>query len=165
MAAWQARLGIIADGRALALSEWVERQFAEVKGLADNASVQLYLSELTAADGDLAQVPDQAAQASYLRNLFIVTAQRSRFAAPRAGRPADASRRRPGTADIVLLDQKRRPLAGTPDMPAIEGRLGGWLATVPPGERALLDIYPGEDGTPAMAFLAPVFGIEGGSGP
>src|SRR5476651_1131940 len=52
LAAWQSRLGLIADGRALAVSDWLARQFAEIGGLAENASVQLYMTELAAEGGD-----------------------------------------------------------------------------------------------------------------
>jgi PAS domain S-box-containing protein len=163
MASWQARLGLVADGRAVAITDWVEHQLGEMKGIAENESVQLYMSELSAAGGDMTQVTDEPAQASYLRNLLIVTAQRSGFAAPQSGPSVNANVRRLGIAGIVLLDRNRRPLVATPDMPPLDGRLADWVASVPRGERALLDVFPGADGAPAMAFLAPVFSIEGGS--
>src|SRR5205085_6508925 len=68
LVAWQSRLGLIADGRAVALADWVERQFAEMSGLAENASVQLYMTELAAESGDRSRVADEPAQAGYLRN-------------------------------------------------------------------------------------------------
>jgi hypothetical protein len=49
IAGWQSRLGLVADDRAAALTDWVERQMTEVKAVAENESVQLYMSELTAA--------------------------------------------------------------------------------------------------------------------
>lgn len=163
MAAWQSRLGLIADGRAAAVTSWVEHQFDEMKGIAENESVQLYMSELSAAGGDLAQVTDEPAQATYLRNLLIVTAQRGGFTAPSPGPAVNANVRRLGLAGIALLGGDKRPLVGTPGMPPIEGRLADWLAAVPRGQRALLDMFAGADGAPAMAFVAPVFSIEGGA--
>jgi PAS domain S-box-containing protein len=163
LVAWQSRVALIADGRARAVTDWVERQLAEMTGLAENGSVQLYLSELAAADGDLAQVTDEAAQEAYLRNLLIVTAQRGGF--KEAGAPApvvNANIRRLGSAGIAILDPKRRLVVASPEMPPLDGRLADWLVGAPAGERTLLDVFAGADGQPAMAFLAPVFAIEGG---
>ncbi|MEE8515168.1 MAG: hypothetical protein V3T02_00880, partial [Alphaproteobacteria bacterium] len=41
---WQARLGIVADSRFGAVNGWLERQFGELTGLAENASLQIYLT-------------------------------------------------------------------------------------------------------------------------
>ena len=96
---WQVRLGIVADSRAAAVREWVEQNFSHMRELSENASLQLYLSEL--ADGgeetgldDIgdkdkdstaeaeAEAEEEAASASYLRNLLIATAERTGFKAP-----------------------------------------------------------------------------------
>ena len=45
MQQWQVRLGIVAASRAQAVREWKDRQFAALSGLADNLSLQLYLTE------------------------------------------------------------------------------------------------------------------------
>jgi PAS domain S-box-containing protein len=163
LAAWQNRLGLIADGRAAAVADWVARQFDELNGLAENASVQLYMTELAVNEGDRTQMTDEPAQASYLRNVLVVTAQRGGFRDPAPAPTVNANVRRLGIAGIALLDAKQRPLVATPEMPPVEGRLASWLAGVRAGERALLDIFPGADGAPAMAFIVPIFSIEGGS--
>ncbi len=162
LAAWQARLGLIADGRAVAISDWVERQFAEMTGLAENASVQLYLTELSASGGDRTQITDEPVQVGYLRNLLIVTAQRGGFRDPAPAPAVEANVRRLGIAGIALLDAQKRPLVATPEMPPLDGRLADFLAGMPAGGRALLDIFAGADGAPAMAFVVPIFSIEGG---
>ncbi len=162
--AWQIRLGILAEGRVAAIRDWLDRQSAELAGLAENTSVQLYLSELAAAGGDAAQVTDAAAQESYLRNLLIVTAERSGFGAP-ARAPAVAANIQPlAVAGLAVLDADRRPRVATPAMPPLDGRLASWIQSAAPGKPALLDIFPGADGAPAMGFLAPVFAVEGGAG-
>jgi len=48
--AWQIRLGIIADSRTAAVNEWVELNFGHMRELAQNASLQLYLSDIAAAE-------------------------------------------------------------------------------------------------------------------
>ena len=158
---WQVRLGIVADGRAAAIADWVERQFGEMSGLADNTSLQIYMTELALAAGDTGQVTDEPAQISFLRNLLTVTAQRGGFAVPSA--PAVAANvRRAGLAGIALLDANRKPLVATAETPALEGRLQSFVQGTRAAERALLDLYPGGDGAPAMGFLVPIFGVQGG---
>src|SRR5262249_41926290 len=61
--AWQERLAIVADTRAAAVNDWVDRQISTVAALADNASLQLYMSELDASGGDPSKVNEGAAQA------------------------------------------------------------------------------------------------------
>ena len=57
---WQIRLGIVAESRAAAISEWVETQYETLNDLAENASLQLYLTELMLVQGDRALVTDVA---------------------------------------------------------------------------------------------------------
>ena len=74
--AWQVRLGIVADSRFAAVDDWLDRQFEELAGLADNASLQLYMTQLatSATNPDDADVAD--AQGEYLQNLVAATATR-----------------------------------------------------------------------------------------
>ena len=65
--AWQVRMGIVADSRLGAVGEWLERQRAQVRDLADNASLQLYMTELSLAAGDPALVTEEPVQRTYLR--------------------------------------------------------------------------------------------------
>ncbi len=55
--AWQVRLGIIADSRTAAVNEWVEMNFGYMRELAQNASLQLYMSDVAAS----AEAPVQQA--------------------------------------------------------------------------------------------------------
>ena len=72
--AWQTRMGIVADSRFAAVNDWIEAQFGEMRGLAENVSLQLYLTELAMFAGDASQVMDEPAQRTYLRNLLVSTA-------------------------------------------------------------------------------------------
>ena len=44
--AWQIRLGIVGDSRSAAVDEWIEKNFAAVRELAENQSLKLYMTEL-----------------------------------------------------------------------------------------------------------------------
>ena len=80
--AWQIRLGIVADSRAAAINEWIDQNFATLRELTENASLQLYMTELQLAEGDPDAVTDEPAQASYLRNLLVASAERAGFKPP-----------------------------------------------------------------------------------
>ena len=82
LAAWQVRLGIVADSRTAAVNEWAEQQFGVMRELAENASLQLYMTELALAEGKTADVTDEAAQAGYYG-----TSLSQRRSAPASCRP------------------------------------------------------------------------------
>jgi PAS domain S-box-containing protein len=160
---WQARLGILADSRATAVTDWLERQIGVVDGLAQNASLQIYVTELALASGDRAGVTDEAAQAEYLRNLLVVTADRTGFAGAPLGPRVGANVARVGTAGLAIVDAQARVLVATPDMAAIDPRIRDFIAGGP-SKPAVLDIYAGPGGQPTMAFYAPVTGLQADPG-
>jgi len=158
--AWQARLGVVADSRADAVSAWVDGQYAALADIADNLSVQLYMTELAATPTGQ-RTSEALAQAGYLENLLRAVAARAGFTGPVAGPDVDANVRRAGVAGIALLDSAGRVIAATPGMPPLEGRLAAFLADQPAGRRALLDLSLDELGQPAMGFALPVFAVQG----
>ena len=44
MRQWQSRMSIVIDSRYTDINRWIDRQLADLRGIADNASVQLYLT-------------------------------------------------------------------------------------------------------------------------
>jgi len=161
MRAWQIRLGIVADSRAAAVNEWADRNFAALRELTENASLQLYMTELTMGDRDKARVTDEAAEAGYLRNLLTATANRTGFTPPQAGWEVRANVERVGVAGIGLFDAKGRPIVATPGMPPLAGRIRDAVAKALGGEPALIDIYTGASNLPTMGFVLPVFAVQG----
>lgn len=160
---WQTRLGIIAETRATAVADWVGAQFGELRGLAQNTSLQLYMTELTRAGdaGGEGRVTVALAQSGYLRNLLTVTASRSNFATPPKGPDVNANVNRIGLAGIAIVAGDGRIVVATEGMPAIEGRLKEFIANAPAGETAMQDMYVGAGGSPTMAFSVPVFTVQG----
>lgn len=161
---WQARLGVLADSRAAAVGDWLERQAGVANGLAQNASLQIYVTELALASGDRAGVTDEAAQAEYLHNLLVVTAERTGFASPQQAPRVGANVARVGTAGLAIVDVQGRVLVATADMPAIDARLRDFIAGASPDTPAILDVYAGPNGQPTMAFYAPVIGLQADPG-
>jgi PAS domain S-box-containing protein len=158
---WQVRLGIVADSRFAAVDDWLDRQFDELAGLADNASLQLYMTQLAtnSANPDDADVAD--AQAEYLQNLIAATATRSGFVDSGAPSTVAANLARTGTGGMALIDAKGQTVAATQGMPPLAGRLRDFVSGLKPGERGLLDLYLDSTGRPAMAFAVPVFAVQG----
>ena len=160
---WQVRLGIVADSRATAVDEWLEQQFDVLRDIAQNTSVQLYMTEIGLAGGNRAQVTDQEAQAGYLRNLLTATAEREGFSVAAAPQ-VNANVSRAGTAGIGLWDARSQLVAASPGMPPLDTRYRDFLAQRKPGSRALLDLYVGPSGQPLLGFAVPVFAVQGDAG-
>lgn len=161
---WQSRLAVVADSRMAAVNEWLARQQTAVTALAENASLQLYMTELSLGSGDAAQVTDEAAQAAYLRNLLVVTAEREGFSATPAGPQVEANVRRLGVAGLALVDAEGRILVATPGMPPLSGRLAELARSPADAERAVDGPYLGAAGQPTMAFFAPVLALQADPG-
>ena len=162
--AWQVRMGIVADSRFAAVNEWVDRQFTHMRELSDNASLQLYLTELAMFEGDTSLVTDEPAQRSYLRNLLVATAERTGFKAPILGADVNANVKRVGVAGIAIVDNDARVLVATPTMPPINEDLAA-VILASRGKRALLDLHIGAGGQPTMGFMAPIFAIQSDGAP
>lgn len=58
------------------------------------------------------------------------------------------------------MDKNGGAIAGSPGMPAIEGRLGAFVQGAKKGQRAVSDIFAAESGEPVIAFLVPVYGVQ-----
>ncbi len=157
--AWQIRLGIVADSRADAVNRWIGDQMATVTGLAENASLQLYFADIQ-SQGDEGPAGRESAQAGYLRNLLVVTADRTGFKGPVLGPDVPANVSRVGVAGLALTDAEGKVLAATPGMPPLTGRLAEVLAARKPGDVALFDLHVGVGGDPTIGFAAPVFAVQ-----
>jgi len=202
---WQVRLGIVADSRAAGVRDWLDGNFLPIRELAQNASLQLYMSELSFANADAnnqqpaepalnaselsnlfgddilsdelsaeSDVPSEeeansllpqvdnsgAAEAGYLRNLLIATAERSGFKPPDTVGEIAANVEIVGVAGIGLVDAEMRPLVSTPGMPPMNKRIRAAVELALDGEASLIDIYLGAAGDPTIGFVLPVYGIQ-----
>lgn len=158
---WQQRLGVVADSRLADVERWIDRQRDRLEALAENGSLQLYLSVLTESGGDAAE----SAEATYLRNLMNVTAQRNGFEPRIATSAVRANVERIGTAGLALLGRDGAIIVASPSMPLVEGTLAVFVAGAAKDKPAISDIFAGPAGAPAIAFLAPVFDVQGDRAP
>jgi PAS domain S-box-containing protein len=158
--AWQSRLSVVADSRADAVTRWVAAQYDTLSDIADNLSVQLYVTELATQPAG-ARTPDALAQMGYLENLLRAVASHGGYVGPEIGPAVEANVRRVGVAGIALLDRDGAVVAATPTMPPMDGRLGQFLAASPAAARAMLDLYVDDAGRVAVAFAVPVYAVQG----
>lgn len=161
---WQIRLGIVADSRAAAVADWLAAQRDTVNGLAENASVQLFLTEHAAGRGKKQSRKAKAAiaaQAEYLGNLLAVTAARGGYDAPALGPDVPANVERVPLSGLAVLDADGEPLVATPEMPDLGARMARLIADTPRGEPGIIDLHAGPGDRPSMGFLAPVFALQG----
>ncbi|MDA1091220.1 MAG: hypothetical protein O3A85_13020 [Proteobacteria bacterium] len=172
--AWQVRLGIVADSRTQAVNEWIAQNFAYMRELSENASLQLYVSELAAGGEEpelganpkdkknnaKSEAEEEAASASYLRNLLVATAERTGFKAPPPVGEVTANVERVGVAGIGLVDKAGKSLVSTPDMPPLTAKIRTAVAKALDGEPAVIDMYLDASGQATMGFVLPIFGIQ-----
>jgi len=156
---WSARLGLIADSRRAAIDGWLEAQNAEVRHLAENTALQIYMTELAETPAP-ERASESLAQTGYLRNLLNAIADRAGFTARPAGPAVDANVRRAGVAGLVLTDMKLSVIAASDEAPPLTGRIGEFAHALKPGTPGLLDIHLGAGGAPAMGFAAPIFAVQ-----
>lgn len=160
---WQVRMGIVADSRTADLSDWVDQNFGVMRELAENASLQLYLSMLVASGPEAQAGGEDAAEAGYLRNLLAATATRSGFVPPTRPAEVTANVERAGEAGIALTDAKGQMIVGTPGMPPLTPQVRTAIAKALSGEASFVDVYLGATNLPTVGFVLPVLAVQAGS--
>jgi len=157
---WQNRLGIVADSRAASVNEWVDRNFSTMRELAENASLQLYMTELAQSKGDRSGVTDEPAQATYLRNLLVATAERTGFTPTVEAVEIAANVEKVGVAGLGLTDAVGRAIVTTPQMPPITGKVRTAVAKALNGEPTIIDVFMGDTNLPTIGFALPIFSVQ-----
>lgn len=164
---WQIRLSIVADSRTSAIDNWLSGNFNTMRELAENASLQLYMSEIATAANAPAQTEANPfgggggqAETTYLRNILTATAERTGFKPPVAAAQISANIERAGVAGLGLVDAEGKPVASSPGMPPMTGRLKEAALKALQGEPTVIDIYTGSTNQPTIGFALPVYGIQ-----
>jgi len=111
---WQTRLGLVVDSRVAEVDGWLGRQRDEIAALAANPTIELILSDLEQAGGDLAAIADAEAQLAYVGNLLEVTANRAGFTGPLLGPDVPANVPRVALGGLALFDAAGRLLVSVP---------------------------------------------------
>lgn len=164
LTAWQVRLGIVADSRTASVNKWVEKNFSTMRDLSENASLQLYMTELEMNAASKSSASGEPAQATYLRNLLVATAQRTGFTPPEVAGEVRANIKKAGVAGIALADASGRTIVSTSEMPPISAKIRAAIAKALDGKPALIDMFTGATNLPTIGFVLPIFGIQDESG-
>ncbi|MEX2454993.1 MAG: hypothetical protein WD470_09830, partial [Rhodospirillaceae bacterium] len=159
---WEGRLGIVAETRAAAVDEWIGQQYRELGALAENASLQLYMTELSRPPAPSGRLTEEFAESGYLRNLLTVVAGKAGYLSEPGGPDIGANVERVAVSGIALVGSGGEIFAATRGMPPLDPvRHRDVLA--PPGEaRGLLDIHVAPNGEAVIGFSVPVYGIQQG---
>lgn len=96
---WQSRLALLAEIRAESVEGWVSQQQAQLRELADNASLRLFLTEHMSASADDSVL---AAQQAHVRNLLHVSAERFDVTASQSAQSLNLQQQTP--FGLALLD-------------------------------------------------------------
>lgn len=164
LADWRTRLELIADDRSADVEQWLSRQFGDLQELANNASLQLYLSQLqTQTDADAGMEP---AQLGYLRNLINAAAERGGFRTAGEAEPVVPANLPPsGARGLALLDGDGRVVVATAGMPLLDDtdrELARRVAT--DAQPALRNLRINAAGQAEVGFLVPIAPVQGADG-
>ena len=160
---WQVRIGIVADSRSAAVNQWIEDNFSVMRELSENASLQLYMTELTTpkkATSDDPFASDGSAETQFLRNVLTAIAERSGFKPPVAAAEISANVERAGVAGIGLVNAQGKPITSSPSMPPLSANVREAVNQALKGEPTVIDIYMGASNLPTIGFVIPVYGVQ-----
>tara|TARA_R110002072_G_scaffold19100_13_gene71122 strand:- start:1128 stop:3197 length:2070 start_codon:yes stop_codon:yes gene_type:complete len=152
---WQDRLALIADSRVDATDSWLQQQITEITSLADNITLQLLMTEIDFANGDLSAVDDAEGQMDYVANLLSVIAERMGYLPPLGRQEVKANVERSASFGIALLDKNGATLVSTKTFTPGLLRKKVWDDI----KGGLIDLSREGDATTAT-FAAPIFAVQ-----
>lgn len=167
---WETRLGLVADSKADALARALAADQRDLRELANNASLQLYLWQLvrTRQPGAADAAEAESAQQAYLRNLLLAAAERSGYMPEPAARvPANVPRSL--SYGLALLDAELRPVVVTPGLGSLADSYGEVMrsALAKPGS-TFVDLHLDAEDRPVVVIAVAVGAVSGsltGGGP
>jgi len=153
---WQYRLSLMADVREDLILNWMSSQFNTLTSLAENQSLQLYLSQISRTD-----IKDdndvQAAQRVYLSNLLIQTAKNGGFSDAIAPTSIKANVPTTKHSGIAIVTADGKVVAATPSMPLLDKlTIEKATQTANGKDKQIRDIYLNENNEHVIVFIVPV---------
>jgi len=153
---WQVRLGIVADGRLGALTQWMDEQVSVLTRLSTNANLQLYVMDLLAATGEDAQ----QVEGRYVRNILDATANQAGFMPERQSSRVNANVGASVTAGLAVVDRAGDIIVGSEFMPGLPEGFGAALARAGDGEPVISGPRPGPTGEPLLSIVVPLYAVQ-----
>jgi len=159
LAQWEARLGLVADGKADTIARLLNAEQEALAELAGNASLQLYAwqaVERRAGGGDAA--------VGYLRNLLLASAERGGYLPPLEG-TIPANLPRSAASGLALLDVRLAPVVATPGLANVAELYAGFLArALAAGNRTSSELLLDGRERPVLVMALPVGRPSGTAG-
>jgi HD-GYP domain-containing protein (c-di-GMP phosphodiesterase class II) len=156
---WEARLGLVADGKADAIHRLLDADRRNLEELAANASLRFYLWQI----GQPGAAADARGALGYLRNLVLAAAERYGYAEG-AGTRVPANMPQPRTAGLAILDADLKLVIATPGLLDVAAAYGGVARRVlaqPADRRA--ELMPDPQGQPVIVTAVPISTVPGAS--
>ncbi|MCB2082317.1 MAG: PAS domain-containing protein [Hyphomicrobiales bacterium] len=160
---WEMRLDTVADTRAGEVEQWLGKQMAELEAVADNLSLRLYLTEYL-SEVEPVQGPgpvDTVPQLTFLRNYLALAASRAGFVGMLPAPDVPANIPTQNEAGILLLSMERQPVVASGPVVPADGGMQSFIQNAERGRTAIRDMYLGPRDIPMMAWLVPVFAVQG----
>lgn len=160
LAHWQNKLNLIADSRAEAVSGWLDRHFKELDVVANDPSLQLYLTDYLS--GAQPVTADESMQIVFLRNLLLTTANRLGFLEKRPPEmdSIKASLPVPAGTGLALIGADDKIIVSTAGLTSLDDALKQKIDAAPEKTPSLIDMFLSSSGTPQIGFVLPVFPVQ-----
>lgn len=159
MQIWQEKLNLIAESRTSEVNNWVSGHFRNLRSLANNPSLQLYMGELQESKKPGLSV--EPAQKSYLRNLLMFTAEQAGFGGAQPVEPVKANLQKENKNGLAVVDSKNELVVSTSMTPGVSALIMEHAKKSAGAQESLIDLQKDSDGTPYVGFVVPIFSIQG----
>ncbi len=155
MSGWQSRLALLAEIRTTAVEDYLAKKKHEVEEIAQNTTIQLFMSQSTGGDVDS---PIIRAQQGHVRNLLSASASRLGI---RYDRYTPDNIEQKNNFGLAIVNTKRALVMATRGFPQINGDLDNELSRVEENRKArIIEIHKGENNKPVFGYIAPVLHIQ-----
>ncbi|MEQ1705429.1 MAG: HD domain-containing phosphohydrolase [Rickettsiales bacterium] len=160
---WKEKLNLIAENRKEDVSRFVSGNFSELRTLADNPSLKLYLTELQMIPqtGNKDSGNSELSQKSYLRNLLIFTAQRAGFVGINSIDSIPANVVTDSKSGIAIVDDDNQIVVSTQIINSSVTKVLEHAKKQEPGTEGLIELQKDSDGALYMGFSVPIYSIQG----
>ncbi len=159
---WKERLNLIAESRKTDVSHFISGNFTELRTLAENPSLKLYLAELQMVPQQEGAPTDaEPSQKSYLRNLLVFTAQRAGFMSTSGTDAIPANIPTESKSGLVVLGNDNQLVVGTPMINSSMAKIVEHAKKQIAGAEGFIDLQKDADGTLYVGFSVPIYSIQG----
>ncbi len=157
---WQNRISVVLNGRATAVSQWIESQKQTVKLLAENTTLRLYVSN---GKSDLGlDDTGEAVLEDFILPLLNDRAAQNGFSGMinEANSNIKANVARKLVSGLALTNKAGEIILATSNMPATLNAVTAYLDLNLNEETFLFGPYEGATGLPSISIVSPVYKID-----